>query len=401
MVLVSRDLGALGGVTLGDRGQHSLSLGERGVRVVRALDVGPEEAGEVDHVAVGLEDRLDRPVRLADLEHHPAPLGVLHLAGERALPDQVVDLGLVLAEHLADLGGRHDLLASRADGLVGLLRVLNLALVLARRIREELGAVRGLDGVPGQLDGERREHDRVGPHVGDEAVLVQPLGGPHGALRVEAKLAVALLLERGGGERRRGGPGEGLLLGRQDLEVAGVQLLLKRLGPGGVQQRHVIPLQLAGVRVEVLAARDALAAERVQASLKVLAFTVAAGGREARGEVPVLGVHEAHARALTVHDDLGSHALHATGGKARLDLAPEDRRDLVAVQAVKDPSTLLGLDHVLVDLSGVLERLKDRALGDLVEHHVLIGDLQAEHIHQVPSSWPAARRTAVGSRSPR
>ena len=156
------------------------------------------------------------------------------------------------------------------------------------------------------------------------------------------------------------------------------------LAPRRVQQRHVIALQLAGVRVEVLAARDALAAERVQASLKLLAFAVAAGRGEARREVPVLRVHEAHARTLAVHDDLRGDALDPTGREARLDLAPEDGRDLVAIEAVEDASTLLGLDHVLVDLPGVLEGLKDRALGDLVEHHALVGDLEPEHLDEVP-----------------
>ena len=48
-----------------------------------------------------------------------------------------------------------------------------------------------------------RERGRVGAHVGDVTVLVEALRDLHGAPRAEAQLAVGLLLQRRGGERRR------------------------------------------------------------------------------------------------------------------------------------------------------------------------------------------------------
>ena len=61
-------------------------------------------------------------------------------------------------------------------------------------------------------------------------------------------------------------------------------------------------------------------------------------------------------------------------------------RDLVAVEAVEDAARLLGLDEVVVDLAGVLDRGEDRGLGDLVEDHPV--DRQAlrrlELVEEVP-----------------
>ena len=74
-------------VALGHRREDRLLVRERGVGVVGALDVGAEEAGEVDDASARLEDGLDRAVLVADLEDHPAALGVLHLAREGAHPD--------------------------------------------------------------------------------------------------------------------------------------------------------------------------------------------------------------------------------------------------------------------------------------------------------------------------
>ncbi len=54
-------------VALGHRGQVDLAVGQLGLGVVLALDVGPEEPGELDDLARGGELRLAagaaRPVR--------------------------------------------------------------------------------------------------------------------------------------------------------------------------------------------------------------------------------------------------------------------------------------------------------------------------------------------------
>ena len=106
------------------------------------FDVGPQEAGEGDDPAAGRELDLGTPARApasaghgrrqADLGARPG--GVGHLRGDGALPDQVVEAQLVAVERAAGLVGGAERVAGRPDRLVGLLGVLDLALVAAGRV---------------------------------------------------------------------------------------------------------------------------------------------------------------------------------------------------------------------------------------------------------------------------
>ena len=174
-------------------------------RLVLARLVGREEAAERDHRARGAElDVLARRARRADPQRDGLTARVLHLRGERPLPDEVVERELVAAE-----------LALRAPSASGTCRrpagspraPPGRSRPLARsgaassgtksspkssRDLRARGCERGL--------GERR---RVGAHVRDVARLVEPLGDAHRRLRREAELAARLLLQRRGAERRR------------------------------------------------------------------------------------------------------------------------------------------------------------------------------------------------------
>ena len=80
---------------------------------------------------------------------------------------------------------------------------------------------------------------------------------------------------------------------------------------------------------------------------------------------------------LAVHDQAQRHGLHASGGKPPADLVPQQRRNLVAHQAVQHAARLLRVHQVLVDFAGMLERGLDRLRRDFVEHHaedILAGD---------------------------
>src|SRR5690606_8222556 len=83
-------------------------------------------------------------------------------------------------------------------------------------------------------------------------------------------------------------------------------------------------------------------------------------------EIPVGGGDEGDALALAVDDEPGGDGLDAAGRQLRHDLLPQDRRDLVAVEAVEDAAGLLGVDEVGVELPGVGDGLGDGAGGDLV-----------------------------------
>ena len=184
------------------RQQPLAALG--GLVVVRGFGVEAQETVETDHFA--LCDELVRTVRHVDGDGRAVQFGADHLRGDRALPDQVVELLLGgCALDLLTLDVR------RADGLVGLLGAFGLGLVvvpagvfLAVEFRDLFLAL-----------GQRllREVHRVGTHVGDQTLLVEVLGHGHRLRYGHAQLAARLLLERRGRERRRGVTLCGFLLG--------------------------------------------------------------------------------------------------------------------------------------------------------------------------------------------
>jgi hypothetical protein len=87
---------------------------------------------------------------------------------------------------------------------------------------------------------------------------------------------------------------------------------------------------------------------------------------------------------LPLDHQAGRDRLDAAGGQALGDLAPQHRRDLVAVDAVQDAAGLLGVDQVVVDLSEVLEAALDGLAGDLGKGDAVDGDGGLEDLEQVP-----------------
>ena len=116
--------------------------------VVLVLGVEREEAVELHHRAGGAQ--IDGAgARLGgDVDRGAFEFGGFHLAGDGAQPDQLVEPGLVVIEHLLDVFGPAGEVG-RADRLVGLLRVLRLRDVLARRGRHVVLAVVALDHAGG------------------------------------------------------------------------------------------------------------------------------------------------------------------------------------------------------------------------------------------------------------
>ena len=123
-------------------------------------------------------------------------LGAGHLAGDGALPDQLVEPGHVLVEpggHLARVAAH----IGWPDRLVGFLRVLRLVLVHPRAVRQIPVAEILADIVADGEDGILAELYAVGTHIGDQAdrlaaeinTLVELLRELHGARRAEAELA--------------------------------------------------------------------------------------------------------------------------------------------------------------------------------------------------------------------
>ena len=363
-------------VALGERRQAALLLVLRD-GLVAALLVGEHEASEGDHGAGGAELGIPAVVRLAAHAHRDglaARIG--HLGGDGAFPDQVVERGLVALHLAAHVVGQAEAVPGGPDRLVGLLRVLHLAGVVARGVGDRLGAVEGAGLVARGRDGALRERRRVGAHVGDEAVLVEPLGDAHRVLRREAELAARLLLQRRGHERRR-------RTTRVRLPLHGAHRerdALERLG----EAAGVLLLELDGVRgderavaCEVAPLRHLLAVDRGQPSVEL-------AGVERGDDVPVLGGAELDPLALALDHEPRRDRLHAAGGEALHHLAPEDGGDLVAIEAVQNAARLLRIDEPVVDVARLPERPLDRLLRDLVEDHPAHGDLRLQHLAQVP-----------------
>ena len=92
---------------------------------------------------------------------------------------------------------------------------------------------------------------------------------------------------------------------------------------------------------------------------------------ETRVEQPVLLALESLDLLLAVNDHARGDGLHTSRGQTLLYLAPEQRGELIADDAVEYAPRLLGIDKVLVDAARVLDALGDDLFGDLVEGHAL------------------------------
>ena len=101
-------------------------------------------------------------------------------------------------------------------------------------------------------------------------------------------------------------------------------------------------------------------------------------------EVPPVCRAKTHARAFTLDDHPRRDALDAPRREPRHDLLPQHRRDLVAVETVKDSAGFLGVYQPLVELAPVLHRACDGSGGDLVEHHALYRHSGGENLGEVP-----------------
>ena len=105
-------------------------------------------------------------------------LGVGHLGGDRAFPDQLVQSQLVAVQPA--LLGVAELVAGGADGFVGFLGIFHPLVVTAGARGEVVAPVQFAHHPSGRRQCLRRQRGAVRAHVGNVARLVQVLGHPHG-----------------------------------------------------------------------------------------------------------------------------------------------------------------------------------------------------------------------------
>ena len=262
---------------------------------------------------------------------------------------------------------------------MSLLGVLHLGGVDPRLVRHVLLAVELDRLVAGSADRLIGQGDRVGTHVGDEATLVELLGDAHRPVRGETEFAASFLLHRRGAERGVGTAGV-----RLGLDVGdGIPGLLQPGGDGsgtGLVKMAQVSCGEFTVGGEVTSSGNPNAVQTYQSGREVLAVLGCQGG----SHVPVVGAGEGDTFPLSVHHEPGGDRLDASGRQLRLDLLPQHRGDLVAVEPVENTSGLLGVDKVVVEFPSVLDGLEDGFLGDLVEDHPLHRHLGFELVEQVP-----------------
>ena len=282
---------------------------------------------------------------------------------------------LVARELPLDIGRHAKRVARGTDRLVCLLRVLDLAFVASRRRGHELLAVQLFRLRPRSRQRRLRQRRGVGAHVRDVAALVEPLGDTHRRLRREAQLPARLLLQRRGHERSGRAAPVGLLLDRADGERRAIECGCER--PGRLLfEREDVALQ-SSVVPEVSPLCDTRSCHRNELGLERARI-------ERADDVPVRRRDELHPLALALDDEPRRDGLDATRGEARGDLHPEDGRHFVAVEPVEDPSRLLRVHQVGIDLTRLAEGALDRILRDLVEDHSPDRNLRAQDLEQMP-----------------
>jgi hypothetical protein len=144
-------------------------------------------------------------------------------------------------------------------------------------------------------------------------------------------------------------------------------------------------LELA-LRGEVPALGDALAVHHDQIRGERIGLAFAWMRRCELGlDVPVVRGDERDPLALTLDHQTGGDRLHPASRQARHHhFLPQDRADLITVEAVEDAPGLLCVDQPKVQLTGVLRGGPDRVPGDLVEDHPVHRHLGLEDLPQMP-----------------
>ena len=224
----------------------------------------------------------------------------------------------------------------------------------ARPIRERGLAELPLDEGPNGRQRLLGHADRIGPHIGnqpDRAFLadfqpfVEILRHPHGPGGGEAQLVERFLLQ-GAGDKRR----------------LGVALLLLLLDVGDHE----------GLRLQGLgdALRLLLRPERgilVADALKPRGERLTRCGLQRRLNRPILLRGEGLDLLFAIDDQPQRDRLHAAGGQPPPHLLPQQRRERVAHEPIENPAGLLGIDFLLIDRPGMLDRGAHRLRGDLME----------------------------------
>jgi hypothetical protein len=238
------------------------------------------------------------------------------------------------------------------------LGVLGLAAVLPRFIRQIAGVVAIRDCSAGGADRLSGHLYAVGPHVGDEPVLIERLGEPHRVAGGKAQFASRFLLQGRGGERRRRVLAERLGFDRDDGEPAVLDDLLGRVRRALIANRQ--PVELLAIE------RDQARGERRAIRLEI--------GRD----LPIFLRFEQLDVAFAVDDQAERDRLDPPRRFGSRQLAPQDRRQREPDQIIECAARPVGIDQILIEPARMGHRLRHRRFGDGVEGDAI--DLGGERL---------------------
>jgi len=170
--------------------QRPLLVGQLGIRVVRAFDIGPQIAGEINRLTADLE----HTAFAFDRDDDPPSARVGHLAGNRSFPNQIKKSKLVVIQLRPHHFGQLKRVPCRPNCFMRLLGIFDFGFVGSRLSRQIIFAVAFVDQIPRVLDGHLRQIGRVGTHVSDVAVFIKALGNLHCTPSRKTELPVGFLL---------------------------------------------------------------------------------------------------------------------------------------------------------------------------------------------------------------
>ena len=321
--------------------------------IVHRLAIYLDETVEFHHFTLSHKDLVsttDRNV-YCGLVH----LGISHLTGYRALPNQFIEFLLLRCSLDACI-----LHVGRTNGFVSFLSTLRTGVILAHLavfLTIELGNLL-LAGV----DTQAREVDGVRTHIGNLSVFIQVLSHHHGLTDGKAQFAGSFLLQGRGGERGSGSTLHGLFhYGFNDVGClfAFLQELLDLfVGLHALGQRS-LHFRLRTVRIgNGKNTIDAI----VGLAVEILDF------------------------AFAFDNQSYCHTLYAACRKRRLHLTPQYGRQFKAYQTVEYTTSLLGIHQIHVQMTRRLDSTQNSWLGNFVEHDtVCFLFVQSQHLTQVPA----------------
>ena len=295
---------------------------------------------------------------------------ISHLASHETAPNQLIQTVLFSSQVILDpLRIQVDITGT--NGFMGVLCPFLLAEATGRAVIEALTVTSQYE-VLCAVQSFLRQAQGVGSHIGNQThsafpgnvnAFIELLGNGHSTARSHIELTGSLLLESRGNEGRGGAA---LLLGA--LNRRNSKLLPCNICKDLVDLIFAVELPLLAVAV----------IPSHKATGLVHATQIGIQG-------PVFLGNKGLDLSLPFHHQTGGYRLHTARRQTSADLLPQQWAELIAYNAVQDPSSLLSIYQIIVDLSGFFNAGENHLFGDLVKGHalcLLIG--QAEELLQMP-----------------